>query len=405
MSTEGKYIAHGGFYIKAGELKAAIERFKYVVPEESEESEDKILEHLLMYQMGNKVELRGSARDIYADCEIHASFMVNVEPIEGSINAVTQAVPYKPFSAFLKSVPDNTMLKCMQANNEKDIPHFLVESEYGCEAFYGILSRNYPPFPRLRPDDIVFMKVDAFRDMVARTLFAADDAAYSILAGVYFDFLPDKTRFVATNRYIVSIYESTELVFPKASGAKPKSMIVPAMALQAFVEGIKGLKSSDNIIIYPFEQYIMLAYGGFILSSTLLNGCYPNYERVIPKETPRVVIFDCDKLRKAIKRLMAITNRDVSRIEFTFSGDSVELYAANAQRGASNTEKVACKYSGETLKISFCAELLLPILENIKSKHILMGIDNSIRPAIIQPHPQSLLSSMLYLIMPMAEKV
>jgi DNA polymerase III sliding clamp (beta) subunit (PCNA family) len=126
---------------------------------------------------------------------------------------------------------------------------------------------------------------------------------------------------------------------------------------------------------------------------------------VFPFETPRVVIFDCDKLRKAIKRLMAITNRDVPRIEFTFSGDSVELYAANAQRGASNTEKVACKYGGETLKISFCAELLLPILENIKSKHILMGIDNSIRPAIIQPHPQSLLSSMLYLIMPMAEKV
>ena len=396
MSTEGKYVAKDGFYIKAGELKTAVGRFKHVIPKRAE---DEILERLLIHQIKDRLELSGS------DGEIYASLVIEVVPTGEVRVGVSMAVPYKPLTDFLKSLPDEAVLKCMQAHDEKGRPFMLVESDYGNQVFHGIDYYNYPLPPRLRPDNIVLMNEDAFRDMVARTIFAADDETYPNLSGVYFDFLPDRTNFVATNRVILSMYTRTDLDFPMVKG-KPKSIIVPTKALKAFMAGIQGLPRIGNVLIYPFDEYILLAHKGFFLSSKLISGQYPDYQRVIPAETPHVATFEHDKLYKAVKRLAASVNKkEVPRIEFAFSNDSAELYAPNAQWGGGSTEKVVCNYTGNALRVSFDADFLLPILENIKSERVIVRIANSNRPVIIEPEPQSLLFNMLCLIMPMVERV
>jgi DNA polymerase-3 subunit beta len=294
----------------------------------------------------------------------------------------------------------------MQAHDENGIPFMMIESDYGNQVLHGIDYHNYPSPPRFRPDNVVLMNEDAFRDMVTQTLFAADDPTYPNLYGVYFDFLPDRTNFVATNRFVLSIYTRTDLVFGRVK-EKPKSIIVPAKALKAFMAGIQDLPRIENVFIYPFDEYILLAHNGFFLSSKLISGEYPDYQRVIPAETPHVATFEHDKLYKSVKRLVArLSKKEVVRIEFTFSNDGVELYATNEQQESGNMEKVVCNYAGEPLKISFNADLLLPILQNIKSERIIMRIVNSRRPVIIEPAPQlSLFNNMLCLIMPMAERV
>jgi DNA polymerase-3 subunit beta len=390
MSTEGKYVARGGFYIKAAELKAAVQRFKHVIPKGDA---DEILTRLLMYQIKDRLELQGS------DGEIYASFALKVEPLERFLVGGGMAVSYYWLRDYLKYVPEKAILKCIFADNEKGIPYMLIESERGTKSFYGIDSYNYPKATKFYCSNIAMMKVDDFRDMVARTIFAVDDMPYSRLGGVYFHCLPDRTRFVATNRAILSMYERTDVIF-----RKPESVVVPIRVLQAFMAGIKGLSGGENVLIYISEGHIQLAYNGFVLFSKCLGEDFPDYARVIPKETPHVVTFDRDKLREAVKRLKVVTNREVSRIEFAFSGDSVELYAPNAQQEGGSTEKVVCNYAGDTIKISFCADFLLPILENIKSERIIMRIASNIRPVIIEPESQPLLFNMLCLIMPLAGK-
>jgi DNA polymerase III sliding clamp (beta) subunit (PCNA family) len=66
---------------------------------------------------------------------------------------------------------------------------------------------------------------------------------------------------------------------------------------------------------------------------------------------------------------------------------------------------VVCNYAGDSLKVVFCSDSLLSILENIRSERVTMRISCNTRPVIIEPEPQSLLFNMLYLIMPMAYKV
>jgi len=391
MSTEGKYVAKGGFQIKAGELKAAVQRFKHVIPKGDT---DEILTRLLVCQMKDRLELHGS------DGEMYASFAMNVEPLERFVVGEGRAVSYYWLTNYLKYVPEETVLKCVFAENEKGVPYFLIETEYGREVFYGIDSHNYPKAAKFYCSNIAIMKVDDFRDMVARTIFAADGMLYSRLGGVYFHCLPDRTRFVATNRAILSMYEKTDVIF-----RKPESIVVPTGVLQAFKAGIKDTPEGENVLIYISEGYIQLACNGFVLFSKCLCEDFPDYERVVPKETPHVATFERDKLYKAVKRLKAVTNRDVPRIEFTFSEDSVELYAPNEQRGSGSTETVECKYGGDTLKVSFDADFLLSILQAIQSKRVIMRIASSKRPVIIEPEPKPVLYNMLCLIMPMAEKV
>ena len=391
MSTEGKYVAKSGFYIKTGELKAAVQRFKHVIPKKEA---DDILKRLLVQQINRRLELHGS------DGEIYAVSVLNVEPIEDTKIDVGVAVPYKELRDYLEHIPEETTIKCVYSDDEEEVRYILIESEYGQRTFHGIDSCNYLQEPKFSSTNFAIMKVGDFRDMIDQTIFAVDDMPYSKLGGVYFHCLSDKTIFVATNRAILSMYEKADLIF-----TEPKSVVVPTKVLQAFVAGIKGSSKDEDILIYISDDHILLVNKSFALFSKCLGRDFSDYKKVIPRETPNVATFERDRLYKVVKRLTAsVDKKEVPRIEFAFSDDYVELCAPNAQAGVANTEQMICNYVGDALKVSFIAQWLLSILENIKSERIIMRITSSTRPVIIEPKPQDMQFNMLCLIMPLAEK-
>jgi DNA polymerase-3 subunit beta len=389
MSTEGKYMTKGGFYVKAGELKAAVDRFKYVVPEKAE---NEILERLLLRHVKSRLDLE------WCDGEMYASYILDVEHIDGVFESVSMAVQYKQLMDFLKGLPDDTTLKCMGAQNERGIPFMLVESDHWSHVFHGIDSIHYPKGYREYAKNVLLMGIEDFRDMIASTAFAADDPTLGILHSIYFHLLPDRTKFVATNGHMLSLYERTDLVAIKAGG-----VVVPVTALQAFMHGIKGLPHGKNVSIYIAEKRIQFSYRGFVLAVPFLEGSYPDYQSVIPTDTPYMATFELGRLRKAVKRLLPSKDRDLARIEFTFEGNKATLLARDDKLKEIATEVMACKYGGKAFKISFHGESLLSILENIGGERIAMRMTNTVRPVIIEPVPQSLHLNMLCLIMPLAD--
>jgi DNA polymerase-3 subunit beta len=391
MSAKGKYVAKGGFQVGAGELKAALKRFKNVI---SQKHADEILKHILLHRMGHRLELQGS------DGEMYASSLLNVEPIEGTRLDAGLAVPYKELAGYLKHIPDEATLKCVYADDEKGISHILIESEYGQKAFRGIDSHNYPKAGKFHSANIAIMRVDDFRDMLARTLFAADDGRlYPKLNGVYFHCLPDKTRFVATNKHILSMYEKSDLVF-----TKPESVMVPTKVLQAFMAGIEDAPEDGNVLIYISDGYILLANKAFALFSKCLGNDFPDYERVIPKDAECIATFERESLIKVIKQLLPLAGKKTPRVDLVFDEKGVDVYMLDASCNKYRKESLFCEYSGLLpiyFQISFGAETLLPILENLKSERIVMKMVSSKRPAVIQPEPQDAKAHALCLIAPM----
>ncbi len=390
MTMEGKYLAKGGFYIKAEELVKAVERFKNVIPKKAKNG---IFERLLIHQMKHRLELHGS------DGEIYATTFLNVEPIEGTKVDVSVTVSYKEISAYLKRIPKETTIKCVYADDEKEIPLMLIESKYGQKAFHGIDSCNYPKAAKFRCSNIAVMKVCDFRSMLARTLFATDDKADSKMNGIYFHCLPDRTRFVATNKYILSMYEKTGVVF-----TKPESVVVPSKVLRTFMAATEDILEDENVLIYISEGHILLSCKGFALFSKCLGTDFPDYESVIRKESRYIAILERENLIKVIKQLLPFADKKTPRIDLNFDKDGVLLSIESTSHKPIKTENLLCKYSGDTPKyfmVSFNAKLLLPILENIESEHIVMKMVSSGRPVVIQPEPQDAEAYMLCLIAPM----
>jgi len=390
MSTEGKFVAKGGFQVRAGELKAALKCFKHMI---TQKVADEILKRVLLHRMGHRLELHGS------DGEMYATSFLDVEPIQGTKIDVGVAVPYKELTDYLKQISDKTILKCVCADDEKGIPHLLIESEYGRRAFHGIDSHNYPKAPAFRCINILIMTVGDFRDMLARTTFAADDGVtYPKLNGVYFHCLPDRTRFVATNRYILSMYEKTDLIF-----TKPESVMVPIKFLRAFANSIESLSEDGKVFIYISDNHILLAHKGFSLFSKCLGADFPDYEKVMSKEAQYVAILERETMINTIERLISFANKRSPRIDFLFDQDRVWLSVENKRLRKIEKESLSCNYIGDIpicFTISFNAKSLLSILENLKSEKVVMKMVSSGRPAVIEPEPQASNAYILCLISP-----
>jgi DNA polymerase-3 subunit beta len=387
MSTEGKYVVRGGFYIKIGELKSAIERFKHVIPEKSS---NKILRHLLMHQMHHRLELHGS------DGEIDATVVLNVQPIEGMMLDTGLAVPYKSLVNHLNRVPDDVLIKCVFVDEQGSSSHILIESEYGRKTLHGTPLHMYPKAARFCCSNIAIMNVGDFRGMLSQTMFAADKSADSKLNGVYFHCLPDKTRFVATNKYILSMYERADVVF-----TEPESVVVPTKVLQIFAEGIKDASEEESVLIYVCDGHILLAHKSFSLFSKCLGGDFPDYERVISKERPYVVSLMREKLINAIKELLPFLDKKSPRIDLNFIGHRVDISVKNID-GRTLKTKFLYYDSVErtTFEVSFNATQVLCVLETIRSEYIMIKVERSSLPVAILPEPQDANAHVLCLIAP-----
>jgi DNA polymerase-3 subunit beta len=363
-----------------------MERFKYVVPKNPISWE---FSHVLFHQHGNTLELR------VGDYSLNASFAIYAQARSGEVRVL---VPYRKLRDFVKGIPAAATIVCTQIKEENGPTYFLVESTSGDSSFLCLDAERYPDFPGVKDGHPITLGVNDFRDMVARTAFAADETDYFNLHGVYFHFLPDRTAFVATDRLVMSIYECRHLVFPDV-----KNVIVPVKALQAFVHGIKKVSSTEKVDILISEGRIQLSCGGFILNSTLIDREYPPYQSVIPSNTPYVAIFERKKLYEAIKQLLPSRGRDFVGIDLIFEGDNVMICIQDRGIKSTYIGSMISKPDGDNLHIGFNARMLLSIVENINGERIVMKIASNTRPVIIEPETQAPPIDMLCLIMPLAQ--
>jgi DNA polymerase III beta subunit len=387
MSTGGKYEAVGGFSVEVGYLEDAIKRVKHVLPAKSK-SGNKLLEYVLLMQKGDKLELQASG------LEAQASFDIKVRPIKGEPNEVRIAVPYKQLLSFMKGFQDWQELRCAQIKEENNAPCLLIESIWGQHIFQGVEASEYPKFLELNCDDYTTVDVSILREAVSQVAFAADDSGLYGLDGVYFDFDGNYTHVVATNKYILSLY-SREFFFICTPS---QNFFVPVKALQAFLLGTEKLLWANCVSIYVSSHHIQLESSGFKVSSVLINGSFPNYRKVIPSETPYIATLEREKLYEAIKRLLLFVDRKLPRVDLTFANNNVTILGRSTVKGTAEMVNLVCQYGGDTFRISFNAKFLLRILENLKSKHIIMKMVGNGRPVAIQPEPQAAKAHVLCLI-------
>lgn len=292
----------------------------------------------------------------------------------------------------LKELPEQPLTFDVNDANLEVFIHF----QNGKYNFIGQKGDTYPQQKPLSEQAVeVMMDAQLLLNGISRSLFAtADDELRPVMNGVYFDFHTDDLTFVASDGHkLVRLRNLSVQSEERASFILPKKPATLLKNLLAKEEGLIRLQFDDN------NAYVRCANCEMVCR--LIEGRYPNYNSVIPKENPFQVTIDRMFLLNALKRVSVFSNQSSSLIKLHLEDNLLTVSAQDIDFSTSAEERIPCEYNGDELSIGFKATYLIDILGNISSTDVILQLADPSRAGLILPLENQENEDLLMLLMPM----
>ncbi len=332
-----------------------------------------VLANILLETTDKGIKLSGTDLDIAVSTEV----MADVD----AAGAVT--VPAKKLSEIARELPP-APVKIAAVGEQR------VTLDCGRSRFklLGLPRDEFPTFPSVRFNESWRIRSGDLQQLISHTSFAvSSEESRPILNGVLWELRPDKMRMVATNGHRLA----------KMENAPASDLIVPPKAL----EQVRRL--------FPAEEELEIARGdnhiGFrspftAVFTRLIEGPYPNYEQVIPKDNDRVAIADKVALSSALKRMSVIASDQTHRIRLSFNSGMLKFSVQTPDLGEAQDE-LPIRYTGDQLDIGFNASYLLEILRYIPTEEVRLTFKAPERAATVEPEGWKDPASYMCLVMPL----
>lgn len=313
-------------------------------------------------------------------------------PLDESDTEGEFAIPNRTILDAVKELPEQPLT--FEVNPET----YEVAIEYQ-NGRYNFTAQNAEEYPQKAPiaEDAKTITISAkvLCDNIARTIFATDNNEIRpVMNGIYFDLLPDCLAFVASDghklvrcRYMaIKSEEHASFILPKK----------PAQLLRTVLD-----KSEDDVTIKFSSNSAEFYFPTGSLSSTLIEGVFPNYNAAIPSDNTNELVIDRKALLGAIRRVLPFASMSSQLIRFRLENGSLELTSEDLDFATSAKEDIVCSYSGTPLQIGFRGDFFSEILNSITTDDIKMLLGDPSRAGIILPTEQPENEDILMLIMPL----
>ncbi|MDE1901955.1 MAG: DNA polymerase III subunit beta [Alphaproteobacteria bacterium] len=254
-------------------------------------------------------------------------------------------------------------------------------------------------FPKMPEGDLKHgfsLSAGDLRTLIDRSRFAisTEETRY-YLNGIYFHTAKlknvDMLRAVATDGHRLARVE-----MPAPEGAKG----IPGVILPRKTVGeVRKLIDENNgdIDISLSESKVRFSFGGVVITSKLIDGTFPDYERVIPSGNDKTLEVDARVFAAAVDRVATISSEKSRAVKISLTPGHVTL-SANSPEAGSATEELEAKYDGALLDVGFNARYLMDILQQVEGEGARFSLADATAPAIIQDVSDT---SALYVLMPM----
>ena len=243
----------------------------------------------------------------------------------------------------------------------------------------GIAAEEYPTLPWFSPEKTVTAQAVVLSTMIENTIYAAsaDETRYN-LNGVYFEVVEksDRIRMVATDGHRLARVERS------ISGETlelENGVIIPRKGLSE-LKHLADEPDSDEIELAFEENYGLARKGGVTLVIRLIEGEFPNYQQVIPKEITHRIAIDSDALARSLRRVAVLSSEKSRAVKLDVREGKLILSSSNPDLGDAQ-EEIDIDFSGEALQIGFNVRYLLDALAAMNSKEIFLGIRDELQPA------------------------
>ena len=261
---------------------------------------------------------------------------------------------------------------------------------------------EYPALKEFEEKNGLDMEASLLIDMVNETSYSVSrDETRPALMGILWEIRTDSLTLVATDAHrLARSYRPMQWEVPG-----DKDMIVDTAGLRQLPRIIGAFKddedSSGNVTMYMGENQLCFRVGPTVLYTRLLEGPFPDYNAVIPKDNDKDLTIDKADFAQAIRRVSITADRITSQIRLGVENGRMELTARGTE-GSNSEDEIAVAYEGDAMEIGFNYGYLQDILKNIKAETVILSLRDSQNAALIKPVTEDgVETGLLCLLMPL----
>lgn len=300
------------------------------------------------------------------------------------------AIPAKLVLDILKSLPEQPLTFSIDPKTYG----IEISSDYGKYKLTGQNGEEFPKAPLMEGTKSLVMQSDALSRAINKCLFATgNDDMRPVMSGVFFEIHENSIRFVATDAHKLVRYSRNDV------GGESASFIVPKKPLN-LLKGSMGSLKTEVKIDYN-ENNAQFIFDNVTLLCRLIEGKYPNYEAVIPKENPFKLTIDRLDLLNSIKRVSIFANKTTHQVRLRMGGSELNISAEDLDFANEAQERLTCTYAGDDMEIGFNSRFLQEMLSNLNSENVNIEMSAPNRAGILtQVEPDDAAEDILMLVMP-----
>ena len=314
----------------------------------------------------NRGELVISASDL--ETTISAALEVDSEST-GNV-----ALPARLLLDTLKTFPEQPLTFKAEDNNTIEI-----SSSYGKYALAYANGEEFPKAIELANPSATNITGDILATAISKTIFASgNDDLRPVMSGVFFQFSPEELIFVSTDAHKLVKYERKD-----ARASQIAEFIMPKKPLNLLKNILSG-SESDVTIAYN-ENNARFSFDNIELICRLIDGKYPNYEAVIPKENPNRLIINRMQFLNSVRRVSIFSNKTTHQIRLKIAGAELNISAEDIDYSNKAEERLTCGYQGDDMQIGFNSRFLVEMLNNLSSDEVSLEMSLPNRAGILTP--------------------
>ena len=342
-----------------------------------------ILDDFLFQLTENELKITTS------DLDVTMSVSMVPDMVDGT-GEVT--IPARLLLEIMKNFPDVPITIAID-NNTLAVELIAGEGRYNLA---GHKSDEFPQLPAMTDTSTWEIPADVLAKGFEKTVFATGvDEIRPIMSGVLMEMNENFLTFVATDAHKLVRYRRMDVKSDMVA-----SFIMPKKPINQ-LKNILATLADEPVRIEFNKTNASFVFGDYVLICRLIEGRYPNYDAVIPKNNPNQLTIDRQTFLSAIRRVAVFSSKATHQVRFRIAGQELTLTAEDIDFYNEAKERLTCSYQGDDMEIGFNSRFLQEMLANFDSEMVKIEMSAPNRAGIIIPSEnENEAEDLLMLLMP-----
>jgi DNA polymerase-3 subunit beta len=336
----------------------------------------------------NNILLKAEDKKLFfsaTNLEIAIQFFIDADvKNEGSVT-----VPAKLITSYISLLKDEKIEVSLKEGNM-----LFFESKSSQTKVKGISADEFPTIPKVPKENTIKVKTKDLEEAITQTVFSASiNTSRPVLSGILFHIEKDLLKIVATDSYRLAekqlaLLEKTEVSLQS---------IIPARTV-AELGKILARTQEKEVEISISNNQALFVIGDIELMSRLIEGKFPDYEKIIPKSNKTNVEVKNEDLSLVVKRVSLFAKENNNSVKLAATNDGKIVISTEETKVGEEKAEVAAKVEGENSKVALNIQYLLDVLNFVQSDQVVLSMDDKLSPVVIRPAGKK---DYIYIIMPL----